>query len=508
MNWYRYVLVFLYFWCSYTYAGDHEDLPLKVQEAIEKVEKDTVSGLELADEPELRSQIYGRLGMVYHAQSLFSMAERTYRSALREYDFVPWIYLLGIVLSEMGEFEQAIAVFDDLLRKEELPDVVSHLALFRVGRIHFAMGSVDLASTRLEAALLINRSAVVLSALADVAVAQGELSVAKRRLEQAAEIDPKAGQLSYKLALILRDLGDSEQAERKLKERNTIAPVIDDPLLLEVAQFNMSSRFFLEVAERAWRRDDRDEALMSYERAVVLDPDNLTTGLALVRAYDATNKREEAGALIGQYLEKYPEDSESWYLAGYIRRRDANNSGALVALDKALKLNLDSITLALRAGIYLRDRELSLALNDYETLVKKNAGNAYYRYMLGLTYIRSGDCPSALSEFDEVLRVEPQWGKAHLAAIRIQSLCATKDRKSLALDRARYLLTLQNDRDTRLTLAFATLGVGDRERSMELVQEDLDHPDARLLETAMKSDKMPNQPFSIQSEWWLARELL
>ena len=500
------VCFFLHVHC--VHAGVRDDLPLNVKEAIAQAERETAAGLQEADQPNLRSQIYGRLGLVYQAQSLMSLAEETYRLALAEFDFDPWSYLLGMVLTEQGSFTEAIEVFDTLATKQELPDVLSHLVFFRVGRVHLAMGSVEMASKRLESALALNRSAVVLSALADVAIAQKDLSLAKQRLESAIEIDPKAGQLSYKLALVLRDLGQPEKAKQRLEERNTIAPIIDDPLLLEVAQFNMSSRFFLDAAERAWKRNNREEALLSYERAVVLDPDNLTTGLALVRAYDGMGYREKAGDLIGHYLDKYPDDSESWYGAGYIRRADANSTAAHVALDKALDLDSDMETRSLRAGLYLRDGQLLSALEDYKLLVEANSNNASYRYMLGLTRMKMGDCLSSLIDFDEVLSIEPQWGRAHLIAIRIQSICGTADRKQSALDRARYLVTRQNDIDTRLTVAFAALGLGRRELAAGLIKEDIDHPDARLIQAAIRAGSTPAQPFDQESDWWLAGELL
>ena len=119
-----------------------------------------------------------------------------------------------------------------------------------------------------------------------------------------------------------------------------------------------------------------------------------------------------------------------------------------------------------------------------------------------------GDCLSSLIDFDEVLSIEPQWGRAHLIAIRIQSICGTADRKQSALDRARYLVTRQNDIDTRLTVAFAALGLGRHELAAGLIKEDIDHPDARLIQAAIRAGNIPAQPFDQESDWWLAGELL
>ena len=86
------VCFFLHVHC--VHAGVRDDLPLKVKEAIAQAERETAAGLQEADQPNLRSQIYGRLGMVYQAQSLMSLAEETYRLALAEFEFDPWSYLL------------------------------------------------------------------------------------------------------------------------------------------------------------------------------------------------------------------------------------------------------------------------------------------------------------------------------------------------------------------------------------------------------------------------------
>lgn len=460
-------------------------------------------------EPAERADAWGGLGMLYHAQNRLGEATESYRRALDEAETIHWHYLLAVVLTDQGDVDGAAAGFRRAL---ELAEGRHMLASYRLGLALLADGQYDPAAAALRVALAeAPQAAAVLTALGDAEVGAGNLDAAREVLEQAAELAPGAGRIAYKLALVYRQLGDIESAEDWLERRNDLAPAIDDPLLLEVVALNLSPKFFVEAGTRAWQRGEHDEAIAAWRRAAQLAPGDAEVGLMLAHGLGTLGRRDESDAEIHRVLSLHPTSARGWYLLAW-NARDTNQDAAREAVGRALELADDEAPRALSAALWMRQARFRAAADDYQVLVHRQPENAYYRYWLAMAYLGATSCEAARPVMAEALRLQPNWGQAHIALTRADALCGDSAVRQAAVGKARSLVDLEDVADTWITLALALAAAGRIGDAHAIVAAQSANPDAAMLDAAIAKhghaaiDRLA-RPFAEDSPWWLPAEL-
>ena len=477
-----------------------ELLDQTLREAREEVQRDAPQ----LENAEARAEAWGRLGMLYHAQSLLDEAEEAYREAVRHAPAVAWHYLLGVVLGERGEVDAAIEQYGSAV---VLAGGGHGLSSYRLGLAYLVKGDHVAAAEALGAARgAMPRSAAVIAAQADAAMAARDWPRARALLERVLELEPNAGRVAYKLGQVHRRLGNLDRARQWLERRSEVAPGIEDPLLLEVATLSMSPKFFMKAGERAWRRGDRDEALAAWRNAVALAPGDAEAGLVLAHALGEMEERDAALAETRRVLALDPLSARGWYLLAYLQRRDSDPTNALDAADKSLALAEDTTTRALRAALRLRARRFADAAADYALLVEQRPDDAYVRYWAGMAHLGSGDCAGARPHFDVAVRLQPAWGQAHIALTRTAASCGDDNARRSARQRALQLLANNDNVDTRLTLAITELGLGRADAAHDAIAALPDEA-KRWLGEALGREAPPRVPFPPDSSWWLPAEL-
>ena len=460
-------------------------------------------------EPAERADAWGGLGMLYHAQNRLGGAAESYRRALDETETIHWHYLLAVVLTDQGDVNAAAAGFRRAL---ELAEGRHMLASYRLGLALLADGLYDAAAAALRVALAeAPQAAAVLTALGDAELGAGNLDAAREVLEKAAALAPGAGRIAYKLALVYRQLGDIPRAEDWLERRNDLAPAIDDPLLLEVVALNLSPKFFTEAGTRAWQRGEHDEAVAAWRRAAQLAPGDAEVGLMLAHGLGTLGRRDEADAEIHRVLSLHPTSARGWYLLAW-NARDTNHDAAREAVERALQLADDEAARALSAALWMRQGRFRVAADDYQVLVARKPENAYYRYWLAMAYLGATSCEAARPVMAEALRLQPQWGQAHIALTRADALCGSRDVRQAAVGKARQLVDLEDAADTRVTLALALTAVGHIDEARAITAAHPVNLDAGMLDRAIAEDGQAAidrlaRPFAEDSPWWLPAEL-
>lgn len=472
-----------------------------LQEARREVERDAPR-LETAA---ARAEAWGRLGMLYHAQSMLDEAEQAYREALADAPAVPWHYLLGVVLGEGGGVDAAIAQYRKAI--DSAPG--GHgLSSYRLGLALLVKGDHPAATDALaDARQAMPDAAAILGAQADVAIGLRDWSQAKALLERAVELEPDAGRLAYKLGQVYRRLGDLENARRWLERRNSIAPGIEDPLLLEVASLSMSPRFFLKAGERAWLRGDHAEALAAWRNAVALAPEDVDAGLVLSHALGEAGDRDAALAEARRVLELDPRSARGWYLLAYLQRDAPDPTAALEALDRSLALQSDTTVLALRAALRMRAERFSEAAADYTALGSALPDDAYVHYWTGMARLAAGNCPAARPALSTAIRLQPTWGQAHIALTRADASCGDGETQRLARQRAAQLVANADNADTRVTLAITELGLGRTDAARAALADLGGEAETTWLQDALERNAPPAAPFPPGSNWWLPTEV-
>lgn len=482
-----------------------EGLAPVVAEALRNARDDTERQVALLPDAASRSNAWGRLGMYYHAQHLPYAAELAYGRALAQAEDPRWRYLRAIALGERGELDLAIADY----RRVSETDPGNMAAWYRLGAGLLVRGDPHGAVVALnEARKRAPNSAIVLSALADAAVAREKWPEALQLLERAQALAPEAGQLAYKLAMAYRHSGNLVKAQAWLARRNgnNSAPMIEDPLLLEVAQMSRSGRFFLKAAEWALERGDHEQALQAFENAVSLAPEDTSAGLAFAYELSVNERGDQALREVRRVLGMDPDSARGWYTLAWLLRTSESpedREAAYGAARKSLALAEDANTRALAAGLSMRAARFKEAAADYVQLVGLAPTQAYYHFWLGLALLGNGDC-AARPALAQAVQLQKNWGEAHLVLARAEAICGFGE---TARHRVKALLRVKDDADIRLTLALVEFSLGRNSVARQLATAELPHPDAKNLLDALDQKTMPRVPFAHESEWWLPPEI-
>ena len=453
-----------------------------------------------------RAQAWGRLGMFLHAQHLALAAEWAYGLALTEHNDPRWRHLRGVVLEERGEIERAAADYREAVRL----DHGDFAATVRLARAVLLAGDHE-AAARILDQLGQGRgdAAIMLAVRADIAIAQERWQAAADLLERAYTLEPDAGALAYKLAMVHRRLGNGALTREWLARRGdaNAAPKIDDPLLLEVASLSLSARFYVKVGEWALERGDTRSAVDSLARAAALDPDDVDVGLTYANVLGVAGRPADAIAEVRRVLGIDRQSAHGWYLLAWLMRtmdEESHRLESLMAVRRSLRLAEDDRTRVLAAAFSMRERRFKEAMNDYEILLSGNPDKpAYYLYWLSLARLGLGDC-DAREPLARALELQRGWGEAHLVLARADAICGDAAR---ARWRVAALLKIRDDVDTRMTLAMVELASGNREPAAELATVDLPHPDAEMILDSLGRGGSPVRPFARGSPWWVPPEI-
>ncbi len=452
-----------------------------------------------------RAAAWGRLAMMYHAHRLRRLAEEAYGQALEAVPESRWYYLRAIVRSEDGAVAASLADFATAAELD--PDD---------GAIHYRHGVALLLGGDLEgaeaafrhAATHLGTSAIVLAGLADVALARGDPALARDLLIEARSLEPEAGQLTYKLALAARRLGNAEAARRLLDEtpENRLAPTIDDPKLLNVASMSASERFFELAADWALARGDVDSAATALDNAVevaLLRGDApVTNVLRLTKITLEAGHPKRARSALEAFLDQHPETPEVLFALAWVLRLSDEGFDREAAADAARRshdLDADARTGKLLAAFAMRSGQFEEAANLYANLASAQPDEPYFRYWRAIARLGRGDCAGAADDLERALALRPGLGEAHLALARAEALCGVLE---MAGARARAVRQARDDADSRLTVAFVARLSGDHATADALASAEWPHPDA-----AMLLEGSPTRAFATESPWWLPREV-
>lgn len=452
-----------------------------------------------------RSEAWGSLGMIYHAQYMLFAAKDAYLTALSHQEDYRWRHLLAVILIGEGKPEEAIVHLTQatLVNPDYFP------TWLRLGQLLMKQGDVEDAKQAFDHANRLSQdSAAVLVGLADVATSQRDWELAQEMLEKAWLQAPLAGQIAHKMMGILRVLGDESQlsvwAERA--EIGSAEPASDDPLLISVSNMSRNGRFFAQAGDWAAARGDRVGAMAAYESATRVAPENVEYGVTyatmLYFAGQPGLAIEEAKRVISVDIE----NAKSWYSLAWILRKSPHPEQFVqggVAIRRAIELEDRDEYRALAGALAMGGNRFAEAQTDYYELLSRNPDNAYYFYWFGMSRLADGSCDGR-EAISRAIALEPVWGEAHLVMTRADALCGDLG----ASERRLQSIVQESDgEDIRLAQAYVLLFKGDTMKGRELAEAELPHPDAQLIMDALDAGTNPTRLFGPGSPWWMPPEL-
>lgn len=180
------------------------------------------------------------------------------------------------LIAQYGDPRAAQARFQDGVQKGDTP------ALYGMGTLHLRQGNVKEALPLLQQAARGNSAnPFILSTLGSAYIRAGQPLEARKVLESALLLEPSAFIAHFRLALVLQDLGEKEQALDHLQQISDMAPMfpeIDYRLGVLLGQMNRLGPAHLHLGRYYERKQDWSLALFHYEKARALlreSPDKL-----------------------------------------------------------------------------------------------------------------------------------------------------------------------------------------------------------------------------------------
>lgn len=347
-----------------------------------------------AEAHNIRGRMMGRNG----AGAREVMAE--FREAIRlRPDFAEAHNNLGLVLTQEGDDEAAIAAFREALK--HAPDYAD---------AHANLGAALTATDSAEAV---------------------------RELEKAIALDPASVKAQYNLALAYGQSPDGAKKEIELLRR-VIAAKPD------------FVRAHLELGRALLRNSNVAEAVDSLREAVRLDPEmgesHYQLGLALSRAgrheeaapelnkgralvaakekpespgmetiesYIRQGRFREVEPLIAEYLRNRPNSWWGWYALGYSQFGQQKIGDSIQSLSKSLQLNIRN---AEAHKILGRDLMIigrfDAARREFEEGIRLSPRSAEMHYNLGKLFSIQDDWTAARREFEKAVRLEESYAEA------------------------------------------------------------------------------------------------
>jgi tetratricopeptide (TPR) repeat protein len=349
----------------------------------------------------------------------------------------------------------------DALCRQILTVVADHPgALHLLGMIAEARGDLDLALDYLRRAAAAEAPVFIDDDLVELLRRRGSPAEAAAAARRAVRKDETRTTAWHRLALVLIDAGELDEARRCLERAIALEPGSID------ARNNLGI-VLQRLGETLLARDQ-------YRSALALDPSNAATHGNLAAVLGELGEYGDALACAQRAIELNPELVGPYVYAALAEANLRRPDAALPWLDRALSLAPQSVpVLVMRAEILRQlDRaEEGVILLREATALQPGNGEAYNALGLLFDAVEQGE--QALSAFDRsiALLAQPAVAVANKAAVLLQ--LGRADEARVALDRA---LTL----DPALALGWYT-----RADTKKFVA---DEPDIAAMEAALRDD--------------------
>ena len=469
-----------------------------VREAIGSAAEEAGS-YDLNEQPVEGAEAWGKLGMLLQAQNLYESAIVAYGPAAGASGNPRWFYLRAVCNIELGHLDRAVRDLNQVVLKQ--PNIA--VVWYRLGEAELRRGSLKEAGIALEQALSLDENdAAIRVAYADLLNELGQNEKALEHLLVAAQIEPDAGQIAYRVASTYRRLGDRMNQQTWLEKRNELAPTVADPLLVEVGQYSLSANFFALAGQRAWTRGQFLDALEAYHNAVRLDPSRAVFKLDLAHMLVQLGRTEESMVQVQEVLGEDGSSVRALNLLAQIHVANGDFERSLAVFDRQDTLLEDATSQNLKAAILTRLSRFEVAAREYGGLAERSVGHErefYYRYWQGMNLYRSGDCSHGLTNLRLVGSAMPNWGEALVALARMECDCGDKKKGA---EIAKQLVSANDSLITRLTDVYASLANGETLGLVERLKHEEPSSEVEELIVAVQKNRLPDLIFAEDSNSW------
>ncbi len=349
--------------------------------------------------------VNGELGMALHAYNQYEFAAICFQRARQ---FAPkelrWHYYFGLAQAALAQHTDAIAAFKTALQlaPNDLP------AQLRLAETFLGAGQYREAQSLYES--LVKQKAIsaqVQFGLGQSKIGLGDKTTGIEHLRQAISLFPEFGSAHYSLGLVLRSLGQKEEAQKHLtlsQQFKYQRPIFDDPLLEAIAAANASATEQLSRGVVLANMGNVAQSITAHERALELNSQLVQAHINLISLYAQIGKLDKAEAHYQAALSANPNLADSHFNYGVIQMEQGRLPEAAEAFKRSLERNPYSAESHYNYGIIIeRDGKLDEAAAHYKQALENKPDHRMAHFHLGRILVNQDNLPAAIEHFRQTL---------------------------------------------------------------------------------------------------------
>lgn len=440
---------------------DLSDMTPAVRDQIRERYAALTAAIERPNASGALSEAYGAMGNVLAAARYVDAPEPFYRNAQA---LAPsdrrWPYYLGHLYTTRGAHEEAAAAFEQALALEpnDVPTLIS------LGEVHLEQGRPAAAEPLFIQALALRPDSVwARVGLGRAAVMRQDYLPAVEHLEEALAVDPGAADIHYPLGMAYRGLGDLEQAEAHLRQRDSGQVRRPDPLMQAMRDSLRSPSAYEREGIQALAGGDWEAAAAAFRRGIELAPENPSLRHRLGTALFMLGNAREGRTQFEAALRVAPDYAQAHYSLGLLLEGDGRFEEALHRFSTAVRHEPSYVEARVRLARLLRRMgRPNEALAEYAQVVAADPQGPEAPFGYAMTLVLLGRYQEARDRLEADMGRFPDQAMFRKALARL--LAAAPDARARdgqrALSLVQELLAEERSFDLGEAMAMALAEIG------------------------------------------------
>ncbi|NOZ87773.1 MAG: tetratricopeptide repeat protein [Deltaproteobacteria bacterium] len=321
--------------------------------------------------------------------------KRYHDALLNDPNHIPSLLGIGEIYYEQGHYEDALKILERItgpLKRKALTLTLAK-ALDLAGTIYTRDRQYEKAVTALkEAVKLVKDNINYHLDYGEILLKTNQSKTAADQFKKAEVMDPKNVTATIGVARSLLQAGDAVQANLKLNDAKSFA------------DNNAKLHYWLGKTSEALVQDDK--AILSYKRAIELDPHYLDPYVALARLYLKREEGQQARDTLENVKSFAKNSPEAYNSFGEVYAWEKNNDKAEMSFRKALSIDPDFMDARLNLANVLRDtNRFEEAEKEYREVFARDSRSGVAHYHFGISLQLQKNYSGAINEYKLALKL-------------------------------------------------------------------------------------------------------
>jgi tetratricopeptide (TPR) repeat protein len=201
------------------------------------------------------------------------------------------------------------------------------------------------------------------------------------------------------------------------------AELAEEKYRLALAETPRDAGLDLEIARFLARQTKYPEAIVMYQRTLLLSPGNEAAATGLSESYRGVHNYEEARSILQAARRQHPKSVAVLSALGSLEIESESYDAAIEALRAALALAPDDVKLRNLLGTaYLGNGDTAAALVEFERVLPRDPGNQLAHYSRAQIFADMDQNERALADAEKVVAAKPEYlpGRVLLAKVLVR----------------------------------------------------------------------------------------